>query len=181
MATVYAVLLGPLQAAWWQTTDEAEQEQGNALIDNQQSPIKVNVSGASGELADNIKAYMPSLRSLDCNSDKDSLERFIDASADNLLEGAEAMGYFSARFNTTASRQGDCWVLNIAVEPGEPIRVSQIKIQVSGEGESLQTFRKLEADPPYRPGDVLISGKYEDFKSSLTSAANRLGFFDARV
>ena len=154
-------------------------DKDGALVSAEKSPIEVKVSGASEELADNLKAHLPSLRALKCDSDQERVDRFIDASGDKLTEGADAMGYFSASFNMTAQKQSACWVLNIAVEPGLPVRVRGIKIQVSGEGQNLPAFQEIKSVPPYKAGDIMVTGPYEDYKSSLSSAASRLGFFDA--
>ena len=150
-----------------------------ALAEAEKSPIKVNVSGAPEALAKNIEAHLPSLRNLKCTADQARLDRFIDAATDKLIEGADAMGYFSAKFKTTAQRQGGCWVLNVAVTPGKPVRVREINIEIVGDGRELRDFREINAKWPYKKGDVLVTQPYEDFKSSLSSAASRLGFFDA--
>lgn len=150
-----------------------------AIVAAEKSPVKVNVSGAPESLADNLKAHLPSLRNLDCQSGADRVERFIEAAQDKLAGGAEAMGYFSSVFKVTPARQSDCWVLNIAVEPGEPVRVRAVDIELAGDGRTLPVFQEMMASPPYKTGDVLVTQPYEDFKSGLSSAASRLGFFDA--
>jgi translocation and assembly module TamA len=144
-----------------------------------ESPVKVNVQGADQALADNLKAFMPSLRNLKCDSPSDRVARFIESSSDKLQEGAEALGYYNARFSVTPVTQGNCLALNVAVQPGEPVKVTQVDIQLSGDGKDLPRFREIMAVPPYQAGDVLVHQKYEDFKASLSRTANNLGFFDA--
>lgn len=163
-----------VQAAFFQPADE------DAATARAESPVKVNVQGADTALADNLKAFLPSLRNLQCDSGTERVNRFIDSANEKLQEGAEALGYYDARFHVTPTRQGDCLALHVAVQPGEPVRVSQVDIQVSGEGRELAEFRKITAVPPYQRGDVLVHQPYEDFKASLNRTANNLGFFDAR-
>lgn len=158
--------------AFWQKTDEPTA--------TTESPVKVQVQGADSVLADNLKAFLPSLRNLGCNSSPERLARFIDSATTKLQEGAEAVGYYAARFNLTPARQGNCLVLNIAVQAGEPVRVTRVAVQISGEGANLPEFRTIAATPPYQRGDILVHQRYEDFKSSLSRAANNLGFFDAQ-
>lgn len=160
-------------AAFFQQTDE------EVAAAKAESPVKVNIQGAETVLADNLRAFMPSLRNLKCDSSSDRVERFIESATEKLQEGAEAMGYYAARFNVTPVQQGNCLALHVAVQPGEPVRVTQIEVQVTGTGKDLAEFRKITATPPYQPGDVLVHQKYEDFKSSLNRTANNLGFFDA--
>ncbi len=163
----------PAMAAFFQQsatdTDNAQES----------SPVKVNVQGVDSELADNLKAFLPSLRNLKCDSSATRVQRFIESSSEKLEQGAEAMGYYAAQFNMTSARSNNCLVLNVAVKPGEPVRVKQVQVQVTGEGKDLADFKTVLAQPPYQPGDVFVHQPYEDYKSSLTRLANNLGFFDA--
>ncbi|MGB5600270.1 autotransporter assembly complex family protein [Thiothrix lacustris] len=159
-------------AAFFQQTEEDAAAKA-------ESPVKVSIQGADTALADNLKAFMPSLRNLKCDSSSDRVGRFIESAEEKLHEGAEAMGYYAARFNVTAVKQGNCLALHVAVQPGEPVRVTDVKVQVTGAGKDLPEFRSITAVLPYQKGDVLVHQRYEDFKASLNSAANRLGFFDA--
>ncbi|MDD5393393.1 MAG: autotransporter assembly complex protein TamA [Thiothrix sp.] len=162
----------PASAAFWQQAKEDTEAKP-------ESPVKVNVQGADDALAENLRALMPSLRNLKCDSPSDRVARFIESSGEKLQEAAQAMGYYDAQFNVTPTRQGNCLALNVAVQPGEPVKVTQVQVQVTGEGKNLDEFRELAATPPYQPGEPLVQQKYKDFKSSLNRAANNLGFFDA--
>ena len=144
-----------------------------------ESPIKVNVQGASDELAENIKAYLPSMRGLSCNSSADRMQRFVDASQSKMVKGVEAMGYFSAKLDMQPAQQSGCWVLNVQVDSGLPVLVKESNIKLTGEGSKLPLFSKLVAENPYEPNEVLVSQKYEDLKTNLSRTASRLGFFDA--
>lgn len=163
----------PGYTAFFQQTNDKD----NAKTE---SPVKVNVQGANEELAKNLQAFLPSMRNLDCNTSPDRLQRFIDSATPKLQEGAEAMGYYAARFTLTPVHQANCLALNVAVIPGEPVRVNRVTINVTGMGRNLADFQTLLATPPYQPNDILVHQKYEDFKTSLNRTANNLGFFDAK-
>lgn len=144
-----------------------------------ESPIKVNVMGADDDVAENIKAYLPAMRNLHCDSSAERIQRFVDASQSKMVKGVEAMGYFSAKLDMQPAQQGGCWVFNIKVDPGLPVRVKESNIKLTGAGGKLPLFSKLMAENPYEPNEILVSQKYEDLKTNLTRTANRLGFFDA--
>ena len=150
-----------------------------AAKDKGEPPVKVHVSGAAKALTENIKAFLPSLRNLKCDSSQRRLERFIEASEEKLIEGAEAVGYFDSTFKMTSQRKNDCWALNIIVKPGQTVTVNKLNIQLNGSGKNLLPFQTILDEPPYSQGDVLISQHYEDFKAKLKRTANSLGFFDA--
>lgn len=162
----------PASAAFFQQAETVKETPA-------ESPVKVNVQGADEPLAANLQALLPSLRKLNCDSPADRVARFIEASADKLQEAAEAMGYYDARFNMTPARQGNCLALNVAVQPGNPVKVTQVQVQVTGEGKGLPAFQEVLATPPYQPGDILVHQKYEDFKTALKRVATGYGFFDA--
>lgn len=154
-------------------------------------PVKVrSIQGASGELAKNLRAYMPSTRRLQCDSPRSRVDLLVESAEEKLHEGAEAVGYYDARFQVTPARQGDCWVLDVTVQPGQPVKVIAVNVRITREGEPLEARDLDEAQElkellilrgrkPYRQGDVLVHQPYEDYKSSLNRAANNLGFFDA--
>jgi translocation and assembly module TamA len=144
-----------------------------------ESPVKVNIQGGDEALTENMRALLPSLRNFKCDASTDRVERFIESADEKLQEAAEAMGYFDARYQITPVHQANCLALNITVQPGETVKVTQVQVQVTGEGQNLDAFREIVAQPPYQPGEVLVQQKYKDFKDSLTRAASNLGFFDA--
>ncbi|HRJ51219.1 MAG TPA: autotransporter assembly complex family protein [Candidatus Thiothrix moscowensis] len=163
----------PTTAAFFQQTEKEAAAKA-------ESPVKVTVQGAGESLAENLKAFMPSLRNLQCDSPAERVGRFIESAEEKMLEGAEAMGYYAARVHITPVQQANCLALNVAVQPGEPVKVTQVDVQVTGEGVDLPAFREIAAKPPYQPGEVLVHQPYEDFKTSLSRTANNLGFFDAQ-
>jgi len=146
----------------------------------EESPVKVSIQGAEPSLEENLRAYLPSLRNLKCESPTERIERYVDAAQPKLTKGAEAMGYFTAKFDMTSARQNNCWVFNIVVEPGPTVTVAKSNIRITGEGAKSDDFKVIASDPPYTDHEVLVTQKYEDFKSSLTRAASRLGYFDAQ-
>ncbi|WP_298610314.1 autotransporter assembly complex family protein [uncultured Thiothrix sp.] len=144
------------------------------------SPVKVSIQGAEPSLEDNLRAYLPSLRNLKCESPAERIERYIDSAQSKLTKGAEAMGYFTAKFDMTSARQNNCWAFNIVVEPGPTVTVAKSNIRITGQGAQSDDFKEIASNPPYSNNEVLVTQKYEDFKSSLTRAASRLGYFDAQ-
>ncbi|WP_020561261.1 autotransporter assembly complex protein TamA [Thiofilum flexile] len=145
----------------------------------EESPVKVLVSGADKALSDNIIAFLPSRRRLNCATSAERIERFITAAQPKLQASAEAMGYFDAQFKMVSARRDGCWVLNVAVNPGQPIRVKGMDIKLEGAGAKTKDFATIQQNPPYRMGDVMVHQPYEDYKDKLNQKANQLGYFDA--
>lgn len=153
--------------------------QANAKGKTEESPVKTLVSGADKALSDNIIAFLPSKRRLNCATSAERIERFIEAAQPKLQEAAEAMGYFDAQFKMTSARREGCWVLNVAVNPGKPIRVQGMDIKIAGAGANTKDFKEIQRKTPYQVGGVLVHQPYEDYKDTLNQKANQLGYFDA--
>ncbi|MBK8452077.1 MAG: outer membrane protein assembly factor [Thiofilum sp.] len=151
----------------------------NAKGKTEESPVKTLVSGADKALSENIIAFLPSKRRLNCATSAERIERFIEAAQPKLQEAAEAMGYFDAQFKMTSARREGCWVLNVAVNPGKPIRVQGMNIKIAGAGANTKDFKEIQRKPPYQVGDVMVHQPYEDYKDTLNQKANQLGYFDA--
>lgn len=149
--------------------------------DKKVSPVAINITGAPKALSENIEAFLPSLRTIECKSPQSRIDRYIEASTEKLLEGAEALGYFESQSTMTARRSADCWVLDVKVKPGQLVKVGKVSIDLLGEGLEEEEFRKLLTSLPFKTGDVLVSQDYDDYKTKLKRTANSLGFFDAEL
>lgn len=158
---------------------KAKATTNNSKNKTEESPVKTYVTGADKALADNIIAFLPSKRRLNCATSADRVERFIEASQPKLQEAAEAMGYFDAQFKMTSARREGCWILNVSVNPSKPVRVKGMDIKIAGDGANTKDFQEIKKNPPYQLGEVLVNQPYEDYKGKLNQKANQLGYFDA--
>lgn len=161
------------------TTSTKNTTNKNTKNTKDESPVKTFVSGADKALSDNIIAYLPSKRRLNCATSAERIDRFIEASQSKLQESAEAMGYFDAQFKMTSARRDGCWILNVVVTPGKPVRVKGMDIKIAGSGASTKDFQAIKQKPPYQIGEVMVHQPYEDYKDKLNQKANQLGYFDA--
>lgn len=71
-------------------------------------------------------------------------------------------------------------VIEISVEPNDPVLVDLVNLQVKGPARLDPEFMKSIARIPLRKGRVFLSGDYEAAKNLLASEAQDLGYFDFR-
>lgn len=153
----------------------------------------VQLSGAGGQLADNIRTHIgvPDER---CTATQRRLNRLIPALRRDVERAAQALGYyqltqqlqFTAASALTTDPAGTgtdianvCWRLEVAVQPGEPVRIGTINIGLS-DPAWRSVFAPVLDNLPLRPGDQLDHSAYERIKSQLSSQATEAGFFSAR-
>ena len=77
-------------------------------------------------------------------------------------------GYYSARVRSELEQRGGRWVARFEVEPGEPVRVTEVRIAFSGAvtGDAART-RRLERDWSLKKGQVFKNSAWEKAKRAL--------------
>ncbi|QZX81048.1 autotransporter assembly complex protein TamA [Metapseudomonas otitidis] len=136
--------------------------------------LEVKVSPANAELKANIEAFIGSLG----DRDETALRRFRRAAEEQARQAAQALGYYQAEIDSQV-RPGKDPVLQLDVQPGEPVRLRQVTVRVEGEAAALKAF-KVPKSKALAPGEPLNHGLYEDAKKLIQSQALRYGFFDGR-
>jgi translocation and assembly module TamA len=144
--------------------------------------LEVRIRGLQGALLENVREALAPPPGLvkDGQVDRPWLERF-QAQVPDLVRGAlEPFGYFSPTVETDLQPRGEQqFLLDVAVHPGEPVRVATVHLILSGPGRSEPALQRLVADFPLHVGDVLRQDQYEAGKGSLKSRAIDLGYLDA--
>ena len=136
---------------------------------------KVKVQGISGELKDNVEAFLASVP--DQRADKPEIyrEQLLKASK----EALQALGYYEPVLTITLETDEQSPTTSIQVVANEPVLVTELNVQLLGAAEDDAAFQRLIANYPLRIGDPFHHGKYENLKSSFSDLAISRGYFDA--
>ncbi len=138
----------------------------------------IDVTGVDEELAKNIELHMP-VTIPECNAERGDIKQFFNTVKKHLRKASRALGYYDAEFKSGGKIVDGCWKLKLRINQGLPVKVISQKISVVGEGANLPGYKRIMEKLPYENGDVLNHKLYTEFKTSLTDAAQALGFFDA--
>ncbi len=89
-------------------------------------------------------------------------------------------GYFHSQVSSQVKeiKPGE-YQLEVKIKPGDPLKITTLKIDVTGPGAALPELNQLLEDFPLHIGDVLRQDLYEEGKSKLLQGAINLGYFDA--
>jgi translocation and assembly module TamA len=136
----------------------------------------LQVTGANAPLERNIRAHIGMPASA-CNTSGQRLARLLPDIRSKLLRASRALGYYELSHEVSFSTDGSCWRLDIAVEPGEPVLINQVNINVQSQSD---LFRQTNSSSRLAPGDQLNHAMYEQIKTNLSSRSIELGFFSAR-
>lgn len=134
----------------------------------------IRLSGLSGELQDNVQLYLDRYSSDEIST---SL-RFQSRLEQDISTALQALGYYHSDVTIELQNRSNGSRLLIKVDAGEPTRITEVDLQILGEAAADADFTALLAQAP-QVGQTVHHGRYDSFKSSLTSLALRKGYFNA--
>lgn len=105
----------------------------------------------------------------------ENLRRDSEVSARKALR---PYGYYHANVKSTFERTGErSWRMDISVEPGPAVVISDAQVEVNGPGALFEELIQWQADWPLRPGQVLVQPTWDSQKQLALDIAANQGFF----
>jgi len=144
--------------------------------------VEVGITGINGAARDNIAAapMLLALQSAESLS-RQRLRRARPAIIEQSTQALKPYGYYNPRVSVKIDGDQQNWRLLISVEPGEPIKVSQLNIEVLGPGADNPVFRAWRNNWPLPVGSILLQQQYQQAKQELLQRARRHGYIAARL
>ncbi len=138
--------------------------------------VSFDIKGIDGELEKNVAIYLAAIPA----SDRRLTFRFQSRVKDEVEKAMQALGYFAPviKYSIEDEKAKDDATVVLDITPGEPVRIKQVDIQLTGDALHDKAFAELLATAP-KVGDVLNQGQYDSLKSAIQSLAVRRGYFDA--
>jgi translocation and assembly module TamA len=93
----------------------------------------------------------------------------------------EPYGYFHSQVSSQIKevKPGE-YHLRVKVTPGIPLRITTLKLELTGSVQRLPEIEQLRKDFPLKVGDILRQDIYKKGKSALLQGVINLGYFDAK-
>ncbi|MBM4232637.1 MAG: hypothetical protein FJ160_00480 [Gammaproteobacteria bacterium] len=145
--------------------------------------IDIEISGVDGALRRNVLNFL----SLERYRNRDDLDQAL---VERLQERAEReaanalrpFGYYEATVTSSIEKVSENrWRARIRIEPGQPVILDGVELEVSGAGKEDPVFREILASSTLRRGDRLQHVAYDTVKDNLQRAASTLGYVDAQL
>ncbi len=146
-------------------------------------PVKILVVGLEGEALKNVEAALSLPPGLVRDGKVDLLwfERFAGQAEQNTRKALEPFGYYRVEvLVTTETREGGNHLLRVEVNPGEPVRVAEVKVNLRGPGSREEILQEMINTFPLGKGDVLRHQLYERAKGALQARTVEMGYREAR-
>ncbi len=144
-------------------------------------PVEIVVTGIEGDALKNVQEVLDLPVGLvrEGKVDKIWLERFAKQANDKTITALEPFGYYSAIVTVVVEPAGEGYRVLVKVAPGEPVRLSDVRVALAGPGSEEKRLLRLVDRFPLNKGDVLLHQKYEEAKANLNTRAQDLGYLDA--
>lgn len=139
----------------------------------------IEIEGGNDALRENVRNFL-SIGEEPCDTALWRLRARMRELGRQVQSAGQALGYYHLESERQLTRDDDCWALTITLHPGEPVRITEMDLQVKGEGGSDGTFKKIIDEPDLNEGDVLHHGRYESLKSRFNVLASARGYFDGQ-
>ena len=146
--------------------------------------INFNIEGGTQQMQDNVRAFLSLSRYATRNDlQQDTLERLEARIPIEAAKALEPLGYYEPQITYESQRrkpdQND-WKVTINIVPGRAVRLSEVNIDVTGEGKDDSRVATEINKRALRPGQRLDHGSYDSFKNNLLRAATSSGYLEAR-
>ncbi|RYZ84225.1 MAG: outer membrane protein assembly factor, partial [Moraxellaceae bacterium] len=112
---------------------------------------EINIDGGSKELRENIRQYL-SIADEACSAPLWRLKSLLTEAEDEIEKGAEALGYYQLTFTTNLTQANNCWQLQIALTPGEQVKIAEFILNIRSDGSEKEIFKDLYDKPDIRVG-----------------------------
>lgn len=145
-------------------------------------PVRIYFEGISGKELDNarIATTLPEGLVKDGVVDEKWMEHFKKQIPDKVKKALEPFGYYGADVTVESDVTGDgIYELRVFIEPGEPVRISDLAVGLKGAGSAEPKLVDLVRAFPVYKGAQLRQDLYEQAKNGLQAKAVELGYLDA--
>lgn len=147
----------------------------------QNGTLTVIIEGLDDPLRDNVLAFLDINRFADKPAPQEVRLNWLHRQAENEIRQAlQPFGYFEPTIDASLTRtDSGNWEARYRIQPGRPLRITELDVKVLGEGAQDPPFQNLLANLPLAQGQVLDQPKYEQIKSVMESLATERGYFNA--
>lgn len=149
-----------------------------ALLLSNRAVAQVEITGLDGELLDNALIHLDLDNEL-CDAPTWRVEDQFERAAGEIRLALEAYGFYDTVIASTLDFEDECWSSRFEVNLGEPVRLREVDIAISGPAEADPNFSSLVEAAALAPGLQLRHRDYDRLKSELFDLSQDLGYVEA--
>ncbi len=154
--------------------------------------LKLDIQGVEGELLGNVRAYLGLAKvKSDEQISATRIKRLFKQAEPQTRKSLQPLGYYrpeieteliepSEDIPTQSAATSKIWQAIIRITPKDGIRLTRVELQILGDAQQDEAFKKLIDDLPLQEGDLFRHDLYEKSKKGLRDLAEIRGYFAAQ-
>ncbi|MGB5444238.1 MAG: autotransporter assembly complex family protein [Psychromonas sp.] len=144
---------------------------------NLYAEVKFVIDGVNNnKVESNIEVFLKAMsQPKDANN-----QSYLNQVTSSTNQAVTALGYYQMQVEIEVAGKVGKQTVTLKVKLGEPTRISEMNLQLIGEGKDDPDFIKIVKNFPLKVNSILNHGRYEDGKSRLKKLAQRKGYFDSK-
>ena len=144
--------------------------------------INIDVNGVEGDMKRNVLTFLSLQRYANRDDIKaDTVERIAQRALSEVKSALKPFGYYEPKVAWNLREDGNNWRATITVILGDPVRLKEVDLKITGPGESDPLFKNVLVRSTLKVGDQLNHPAYERVKGDLERTAASFGYFDAKL
>jgi translocation and assembly module TamA len=140
----------------------------------------VELQGIEGPPSTNVLAYLD-LDEEPCDAPSWRIEQEFRAAPERVRNALQAYGYYEPTLTPSLTFGDNCWHAVFAIAPGEPVRVRDLAVAVTGDAERDPEFAAALEQSRLAVGSPLDHGAFEQLKRRWTDLARERGYAEATL
>lgn len=142
--------------------------------------VTVEVDGIKGPEKENVLAYLKIEKEKTRTDLTPSRVRRLHARApQEIRQALQPFGYYKVQVRANLIKQKEAWIARYEIEPGPPVIINKIDINIIGSAKEQQTLQQYLSKLSLKAGDRLDDARYEEIKKKLLRLAIQSGHLDA--
>jgi translocation and assembly module TamA len=154
-----------------------------AAVSAEADELRYAVTGVEDALRSNVLAHVETVKfGRQARLAERDFPKIIAGAERRAREGLRPYGYYAAEVTGRIDRvDSETLVLTLQIQPGPPLRVSDVQLGIVGAGRDIEDLREWRSDWPLRIGAVLNQARWEEEKSRAIDLAHANGFLGAEI
>jgi len=145
--------------------------------------VSISFEGIDAELQGAVRAHLQLQQYADRDISRAQVNRLFAAADEEIRQALQPYGYYHAQVEKDLERgeaRGD-YRASFRITLGEAVVVAEVQLDISGDAAQVPAVR--DAVAAFRPiaGEPLHHGVYEGSKSTIATALQTSGYFDAKL
>jgi len=147
-------------------------------------PLQVELLGLDAEaqlpLRENIELLLSIWKLQGQPIPSESRLRWLHTRAsEEIRQALQPFGYYDPQVQASLEQDSEGWRASYQVEPGPPLPVTVVEVDIIGEGRDDPAFAPVQRQLEALQGETLVHSGYLDSKGELQGLATERGYFQA--